>query len=227
MVAIYLVLAVAAGSVAFGVKRGTQHVAYSFLASSAGQPYRWNPCAPIHYVIDLDDAPFGALQDVMAAASRVTAATGIRLVYDGSTDEPPSPYRDPYQPGRYGQRWAPVLIAWMHLRPGDQRWHPTGPLWAGLSTPQLPPDKTGDVYVSGWIVINLDLVQAPGFSEPQDDGPVLQHEFGHIIGLGHVSEWGELMNPEGGGMRDWGPGDREGLEKLGRDGGCLRTPAVP
>jgi hypothetical protein len=28
-------------------------------------------------------------------------------------------------------------------------------------------------------------------------------------------------------MTDWGTGDLEGLEKLGRDEGCLRTPAVP
>ncbi len=227
VVAIYVVLALASGSVAFGVKRSTQHAGYSFIASSVGQPFRWNPCEPIHYVINPRNAPVGWLQDVTAVASRVNAATGIRLVYDGSTDESPSPFRAPFEPNRYGERWAPVLVAWIHIAAGDREWQPSGQLWAGVSTPQLPSDKTGDVYVSGWVVINADLVRTAGFGEPGDDGPVLQHEFGHVVGLGHVNELGEMMNAWGGGMTDWGPGDLAGLAKLGLEAGCLQTPPVP
>ncbi len=228
VVAIYVVLALAAGSVAFGVKRSTQHAAgYSFIASSVGQPFRWNPCESIHYVINPDNAPVGWLKDVTTVASRVNAATGIRLVYDGPTDESPSPFRAPFEPNRYGERWAPVLVAWIHIAPGDREWQPPGQLWAGVSTPQLPSGKTGSEYVSGWVVINAGLVRTAGFGEPGDDGPVLQHEFGHVVGLGHVNESGEMMNPGGGGVTDWGPGDLAGLAKLGLDAGCLRTPPVP
>jgi hypothetical protein len=91
----------------------------------------------------------------------------------------------------------------------------------------MPAPGGGGVYVSGWIVINAEQIGPSGFDFPDDHGPVLQHEFGHVVGLGHTSEWGELMNSSGGGMTDWGPGDLEGLTKLGRDEGCLRTPAVP
>ena len=200
---------------------------YAFIASIGGHPYRWNPCAPIHYVVNFYNAPPGALEDVKVVASRVKAATGIDLIYDGPTDEPPSRYRDAYEPDRYGERWAPVLIAWISAAPGDDsQWSRPGLQFAGLSTP-LPALGGSGVYVSGWIVINTEQIGPPGFGFPDDEGPVLQHEFGHVVGLGHTSEWGELMNFGGGGMTDWGPGDLEGLTKLGRHEGCLRTPAVP
>ena len=43
------------------------------------------------------------------------------------------------------------------------------------------------------------------------------------MGLGHVRTVGELMDPSGGGVTDFGPGDREGLRELGAAGGCLRV----
>jgi hypothetical protein len=130
---------------------------YAFIASSDGHPYRWNPCAPIHYVVNFKNAPPRALEDVKVAAARVKAATGIDLIYDGPTDESPSRYRDAYEPDRYGERWAPVLIAWISVVPGDDsEWSRPGRLqFAGLSTPMPAPGSTG-VSVSGWIVINPD-----------------------------------------------------------------------
>jgi hypothetical protein len=35
------------------------------------------------------------------------------------------------------------------------------------------------------------------------------------------------MEPSGGYMTDFGPGDLAGLERLGIDQGCLTTPPVP
>jgi hypothetical protein len=32
------------------------------------------------------------------------------------------------------------------------------------------------------------------------------------------------MEPYGGGVTDYGPGDLEGLSRLGRESGCLTTP---
>jgi hypothetical protein len=36
--------------------------------------------------------------------------------------------------------------------------------------------------------------------------------------------YGELMQGSGGGALNWGQGDLDGLEQLGRDAGCLTTP---
>jgi len=67
----------------------------------------------------------------------------------------------------------------------------------------------------------------PGFAEPGDQGPVVLHELGHVMGLGHAKQDGELMQPSGGGVTGFGPGDLEGLRELGRSAGCLITPPVP
>ena len=53
------------------------------------------------------------------------------------------------------------------------------------------------------------------------------HELAHVLGLGHIKAQGELMEPSGGGVTDFGPGDLEGLSELGRSAGCLTTPSAP
>lgn len=41
------------------------------------------------------------------------------------------------------------------------------------------------------------------------------HELGHLVGLAHIEDRGELMHPWSSRLRDFGPGDREGLANLG------------
>ena len=57
-------------------------------------------------------APAGAGHLVENAIKTVSEATGIKFVNDGATTELPSQTRAPYQKERYGDRWAPLLIAW-------------------------------------------------------------------------------------------------------------------
>lgn len=49
---------------------------------------------------------------------------------------------------------------------------------------------------------------------------MLLHEFGHVFGLAHVDSPGELMYRRNVGRTTFGPGDREGLRRLGR-GPCV------
>jgi hypothetical protein len=51
---------------------------------------------------------------------------------------------------------------------------------------------------------------------------IIMHEFGHLVGLGHVSVQDQLMYESNIGQRDFGPGDREGLRQLGL-GLCYTT----
>jgi hypothetical protein len=75
---------------------------YTFIMTTGGDPVRWNPCAPIHYVLGRDGLTQGAIEDVHGAIDRITDVTGIEFTYDGLTDEVPSRNRRSYQPGRYG-----------------------------------------------------------------------------------------------------------------------------
>jgi hypothetical protein len=189
------------------------------LTSSNGSPIAYDPCRPIHYVVNERTAPEGGAAIVADAIQRLSTATGLVFVDDGATTERPLEHRSAFQPDRYGDRWAPVLIAWTD---------PTEvPGLAGDVAGRagsVPISREGSrepvAFVTG--VVTLDGPQLaqllPGASALTR--AVVQHELGHLVGLDHVSDTGELMNPSTSELTDWGPGDREGLAALGQ-GRCF------
>ena len=196
---------------------------YAFLEAQRGgcHPVRFNPCEPIHYVVNSTLAPAGVVEDLREAIGKVEAATGLTFVDDGPTDETASNNRTLSQP-RYGNRWAPVLISWER---GERfRMAATNPA-GGQST------AVDDVYVSGVLIVNADAIQpARGFGEGNTWGRVFIHELGHIVGLGHVARSDQIMFPELGvqrGRAEFHAGDLAGLRLIGREAGCLTTPPAP
>jgi hypothetical protein len=165
------------------------------------------------------------LEDVDEAVRRVSADTGIHFIFDGSTQEIPQQGRPPFLP-QYGDRWAPIVIAWVDQSQTDIPFDEGDSHYAAVARPLAPPDGTPQ-FVSGWIVVNTANTNSPGWDSPSDQGPTLLHELGHIMGLDHVASKYELMEPSGGYMTDFGPGDLAGLERLGVDQGCLTTPPAP
>jgi hypothetical protein len=227
-----VILAGAIGDYAIG-HRGD----YAFLEMRGphGSATRWNPCAPIHYRVNLNDAPPGALDDLQETIRRTTAATHVPFVSDGTTDETPVQWlADPTlsEPGPDGPRWRPVLVSWETR----DAWLQLGgsPSTKGFAEPIAVNADGYREYVTGLVVIDADpagFADFPaGFDQPGSQGVVLLHEFGHLMGLAHVQDTKELMTAGGDGeptARDWGPGDRAGLARLGRDAGCLQAPAPP
>jgi hypothetical protein len=213
-------------------RRGlTEPIDYSFLEARPGgcHPVRFNPCEPIRYVVNAALAPPGALEDLGEAMRRVEAATGLTFVSEGTTDEPASASRPRFQPERYGNRWAPVLIVWDNG--GRHRMEPTNP--AGGRSFQVD-----GVSVSGVLIVNVDAIAqdhgrsrpANGFGEGTTWGRVFIHELGHLVGLGHVARSDQIMFAELGvqaGEAAFHAGDLEGLRLIGREAGCLATPAPP
>lgn len=200
-------------------------VDYAFLEAQRGgcQPVRFNPCEPIHYVVNSALAPPGALDDLRAAIAKVEEATGVTFVDDGATDEPAAVGRPLSQPRRYGDGWAPVLIVWDH---GEKfRMAPTNPA-GGQAVP------VEGVYVSGILIVNVDMIESPasGFGPGNTWGRVFIHELGHLVGLGHVARSDQIMFSELGAQRgraEFHAGDLAGLRLVGREAGCLQTPAPP
>ena len=231
VLALIVVACVIAGATIAPVLRawesGQRSHEFSFMAVRSREPVRLNPCEPIHYVVNLGAAPPGSLKDVQDAVLLLTSATGITFVFDGLTDEVPGRSRDAFQPERYGDRWAPVLVGWVDPRTNSFDFDPGGHEAAGVAGPLYPNPGPHDIFVSGVVAINVADPNPPGFDSPGEQGPVVLHELAHVLGLGHTKAEGELMEPSGGGMTGFGPGDLEGLDELGKSSGCLTTPPVP
>jgi hypothetical protein len=198
---------------------------YTFIETIGGKPVRWNPCEPIHYVVNDELAGYpDPLADTEEAVQRVSEATRIDFVFDGETDEEAAPGRSVYQPDRYGDEWAPILIAWADPDDSPIQFERGDDVALGVASPESPTQGRFDVFVSGWVALNADYRGPGGFETPSAVGLTIQHELGHVMGMGHTKVYGELMQGSGGGALDWGEGDLEGLAQLGREAGCLTTP---
>jgi hypothetical protein len=196
---------------------------YAFWAhNDDGAPVRWDPCAPIELVVGSGAVPAGGLDDLQVAVERLGRESGLRFVVLGETDERPSAERSPYQPDRYGERWAPVLVAW--ARPGEAGLRTTD---RGLAIPVAVGPEGDRTYVSGQVVLNAERGDLrPGFADRSHSwGATLLHELGHLVGLAHAEDESELMAVHPGeGPVELGPGDRTGLRELGSEAGCREGP---
>jgi hypothetical protein len=160
-------------------------------------PVTWSPCRPIHYVVDTAGMSVDGLGILQSAVAEISRGTGIRFVYDGTTSETPSADRSSYQPDRYGDRWAPVLISWAGVKKDPEM---TADV-LGLTRPDAvavdPSDRTSPlVYVSGQVEMNADFIgviqRRLGVKATRT---VFLHELGHLMGLGHVHSTNAVMNP--------------------------------
>ncbi|MCW2614230.1 MAG: peptidase and matrixin and adamalysin, partial [Frankiales bacterium] len=187
-----------------------------------GRPARWDPCRPISYVVQSGWAPDAGRADLAEALRRVSAASGLRFVDEGDTDELPSGERPAYQPERYGQRWAPLLIGWVPVGATDLA---LGNGVQGTSLAVAVPGRDGASLVSGQVVLDATNRLSPGFGPGTTDGEVLLHELAHAVGLGHVLDPTQVMYPQTTSSESvFDAGDRAGLAAVGAPAGCLPAP---
>ena len=173
----------------------------------SSRPVGFSPCDEVLYVVNPTGAPRGWRWHVDTAVAEVEERTGLALTYLGTTDD-----RD------FGERLdgsgpRPVLIGW-----ADER--EVGDLAddvAGIGGPTMI--QIGDTrsYVTGAVVLDREATTRFESSVRGDRFQValLMHELGHLVGLDHVDDPSELMHPDGLGRASYGPGDREGLARVG------------
>jgi len=192
---------------------------YAFLAHQPGDPrapVTYSPCSAIRVEVNPSGGPADAVALVQQAMSRVSAATGLRIDYEGLSTARPQ-WKSAYLPA-LAQSDAPVLVSW--------------------ATPEEVAELGGDVagiggsiwlregngqrhYVTGGVTLDTgafdELAGRPDADSEEE--AIILHEFGHLVGLAHVDDPNELMNAHNIGRTDFGPGDLAGLALLG-EGSC-------
>lgn len=180
-----------------------------------GVPVTYDPCRPVHYVVNPAAMPPAGIALVQEAVRMLSQATGLVFVADGLTDEPLSPQRKSVDVPRYGNRWSPVLVGW-----SDAAAYPelAGDVaGVGGSTMVTPRGPASARLVSGQVALDADLFhRLDQRGAVEQERAIVLHELAHVVGLDHVSSPTELMYPRTSKQARFGPGDLEGLAMLGQ-----------
>jgi len=182
--------------------------AFTMTQQGSDEPVGWDPCEPIRFQVNPTNEPAGGRQLIERALARASAATGLTFEDDGSTDKRP-----------FTAQFVPI---------GTDR-----PVIIGWATAAEFPDLAGDIaglgggaaeegvlgrryYVTGGVALDTDVFTAAEVANRQQTlEAIVLHEIAHVVGLNHVNEPTELMAATNSGQIDFGPGDREGLARLG------------
>lgn len=191
------------------------------LRNGDDSPVRLEPCHTYDYEVQpgaLDPdvavaeagAGFAALEEATGVAFRFAGLTGERFPFPLEADQPP---RDP------------ILVSFEHpdestalTEGGEAHLVTPGRPLGGLALAGPAPVRPGfSVLAGGAVVVNETL-------DPAQRARVLLHELGHVAGLGHATDTGQIMATP---VPETGPvvfreGDRAGLAELRVDG-CLLT----
>jgi len=176
---------------------------YRFMQTQpqSDEPVGYDPCRAIEIEVNPQDAPEGYDELVDTAIAHTSGATGLRFERVGLTDRRP--------PKLTTVRRQPVLVA--------------------FATSDEVPELAGDVagiggstavergfrdrrYVTGQVVLDAEVFDDIPDADAQ---AIVDHEFGHLVGLDHVNDPRELMYADNVGLTSYGPGDLKGLARLG------------
>ncbi|QIX27928.1 matrixin family metalloprotease [Nocardioides sp. JQ2195] len=168
-------------------------------------PVGYDPCRTIEIEINPDNAPDDHRDLVETAMRHTSGATGLDLRITGTTDDRPA------QRSRVSGR-APVLVAFAN----EDEWPALEGDVAGVAGSAMMESPSGRrFFVTGSVVLDADLFTDEDVPDASLQA-IMDHEFGHLVGLDHVEDPNELMYDENVGLTSYGPGDLRGLAEIGR-----------
>ncbi len=178
-----------------------------------GAPVAYDPCKVIRVRVNPDGVsdPSQALTIVRSAMAEVSRDTGLRLQYDGTSSDRPR-----WRPGQVPVvgRPGPVLVS---FATSDEVPQLEGQV-AGVGGSTSVTRGGTSTYVTGQVTLDIDsfddMLDRPAFQDAAR--AIVMHELGHLVGLAHVPDRGELMFARTTEQTEFGPGDLRGLALLGR-----------
>jgi hypothetical protein len=174
----------------------------------SGKPVTYDPCHPIDYVINPAGAPADYLSFIEPAIKAAQHASGLKFVYRGTT----SATSDSRQ--RHTSTRQPVVIAFPTAL--DSPKATADAVGLGGSTAIVVNGAVRPHYVTGAIALLSSWFNRQSALHRTDaEQGVVMHELGHVLGLGHVQDPGQLMYPSATGQATYGPGDLAGLAVAG------------
>jgi hypothetical protein len=186
---------------------------YKFLLTQRGsdRPVAYDPCRRVEYAVNPAGAPEDWKELVDTAVAHTEWATGLDFVDVGPTEERPF---NPTRSGPFGGAAPrPVVIGFAD---SEEIRDLAGDV-AGLGGSVSTRDTLGrDYFVTGAIALDTDVFRTPSDGAQRTNlQAIVDHEFGHVVGLDHVDDPSELMYESNVGVTDYGPGDLEGMARLG------------
>ena len=174
-----------------------------------GTVVRWNPCAPIHYLVNMGGYSDNFRPVIAEAVERLEAATGLLLIPVGDTV---------YMPRSDNQSQLSTVGGELVIALGDR-----------VQTDLVPGTIVGRAYIAYFtsivkasVVIDMDDVGSNPPWASLGVGPVLMHELAHAVGIDHVTDSSQLMNAVAttGSPTTYAAGDLTGLWQVGAASGC-------
>jgi hypothetical protein len=185
---------------------------YKFVAKGPDQlPVGWDACEPILYVVNPEGAPDDWEDVVEDAVSEIEDASGFDLKADGRSEDSSSDRRE-----QDALLNLPVLIDWATSEEVPTLRGDT----VGIGGSSAVTRNGETRFVTGVVVLDeLEYEQMARTGQDRAASLILAHELGHVLGLDHVDDTKQLMNPSYVGQRGFGDGDRAGFKVL-RDMPC-------
>lgn len=182
--------------------------AFAMTQQRTDQPVGWDPCEPIRYQLNPAGEPAGGSELIERAVARMSAATGLSFVDEGATDR--RPFTTQFVPIGTDR---PVVIGWATPEQFPQLAGNVAGIGGSAAEEGLPGRR---YYVTGSVALDTGVFStAQVLERPQVMEAIVLHEIAHVVGLDHVDEPSELMAATNSGQIDFGPGDLEGLARLG------------
>lgn len=193
------------------VPGGEGQFAFSLTQRDGRSPVGWDPCRPIRYEVNPAQAPQDWEELVDTAVRRTSEATGLAFERVGVTDD-----RDFFaRRERLLGEPAPVLVGWGTAEEFADLAGDVAGLGGGVAVVQQPGARR--YYATGSVLLDSDAFdELDGGADERDvQQAIVDHEFGHLVGLGHVEDPRELMHGGRVASLGYGPGDLQGLARVG------------